>query len=292
MPVITVGIPFYNNEKTLLNAVRSILSQTFKDWELILLDDGSTDGSLNVARSIKDPRIKVISDGRNMKLAARLNQIIDLAQGEYIARMDADDICSPMRIQQQLELLKKNNNIDVVGCGVIYLSDKDIPLGHTTALQNHEEICKQPYRGFGICHASIIARKSWYRKFRYDESIQLGQDFNLWLRSYRDSRFANIPEPLYYYRFESSYSLKKQFRDRFRSSIYIFEHYKKESLYKALFYFLIQYVKIAIEAGFYIVGAKKKLLSRRYSQLTNAEVTAYTSEIKKIKNTELPIVAT
>jgi glycosyltransferase involved in cell wall biosynthesis len=288
-PLITIGIPFYNCQKTLLDAIKSVFGQTFQDWELILIDDGSTDRSLEIAKSINDLRVKVISDGKNKKLAARLNQIIDLAHGEYIARMDADDICSSTRIQQQLELFKKNNDIDVVGCGVIYLSNKDRPLGYSVALQTHEEICKQPYRGFNICHASIMARKSWYQRFRYDESIHLGQDFNLWLRSYRDSRFANIPEPLYYYRLESSYSIRKQCRDRFRSSVYLFGHYRKQNFYKALFYFFIQYIKIAAEVVFFVAGAKKKLLSRRYKPLSDAEIQRYVSEIQKIKNISLPV---
>jgi glycosyltransferase involved in cell wall biosynthesis len=289
-PRLTIGIPFYNNEDTLLDSIKSIFAQTYEDWELLLVDDGSTDRSLEIARSIDDSRVRVISNGRNRKLAVRLNQIIDLARGEYIARMDADDICSPTRIQQQLDLLEKNDDIDVVGCGVIYLSDKDRPLGHSVALQNHEEICKQPYRGFGICHSSIMARKSWYQKFRYDESVHLGQDFNLWLRSYRDSRFANIPEPLYYYRLESSYSLKKQCRDRFKSSVYLFEHYRKQNLYKALFYSLMQYIRLAAEAGFCTAGLKSKLLSRRFKLLAPDVAREYLAEIAMIKNVSLPLL--
>lgn len=207
--------------------------------------------------------------------------------------MDADDMCSPARIEKQLDLLNKNNEVDVVGCGVVYLSDKDDPLGYSVALRNHEEICRKPYRGFGICHASIVARKSWCRKFRYDESIHLGQDFNLWLRSYNDSKFANIPEPLYYYRLESSYNLKKQCKDRYMSSIYLFEYHKKrDSLCKGLFYFFIQYMKMITEIVFCAIGAKRKLFSRRYSQLTVAEAGAYIAEIQKIKKIELPTVTT
>lgn len=289
-PLITIGISFYNNQDSLLDSIKSIFAQTFQDWELILIDDGSTDGSLKIAKSIHDPRVRVISDGYNKKLPARLNQIIEMAHGKYIARMDADDICSPARLQRQLELLEKNEKIDVVGTGMVYLSNTNKPLGYSTALKDHEDICKHPYRNFGICHASILTRKSWHKKNKYDETIPLGQDFHLWLNSYHQSRFANIPEPLYYYRLESSYRLKKQIKDRYMSSIYLFEHYRKQGyFYKTLFYFFMQYMKMATEIIFCAIGAKRKLLSRRYNRLTDGEVESYISEIERIKNTHLPI---
>src|SRR5512136_1054483 len=81
-PRVTVGIPFYNAGQTLADAVRSVFAQTLTDWELILLDDGSTDRGLEFARSIDDPRVRVVSDGRNLRLAARLNQIAEFARAE------------------------------------------------------------------------------------------------------------------------------------------------------------------------------------------------------------------
>ena len=292
-PLVSVGIPFFNAQPYLLDAIRSIFSQTFTNWELILLDDGSTDKSLEIARTINDSRIRVFSDGRNKKLAARLNQIIDLARGEYVARMDADDLCSPERIEKQLELFQKNPKLDVVGTGMIYLDRNDIPLGISLAPLSHAEICKNPACSFELCHPSVMAKKSWYEKNRYDETLPLSQDYELWLRSYPKSMFANISTPLCYYRIGSSFSLQKQFKDRRTVAGIISEYYKKENnLGKASFYSLIQYLKIAAETTFCLMGAKKRLLSRRYSQLTVAEARAYISEIQKIKNIKLPIITT
>ena len=89
---ITIGIPFYNAEAYLADAIRSVFAQTYEDWELILIDDGSTDNSLAIARSVDDPRVRVYSDGKNKKLASRLNELTQLATYEFIARMDADDV--------------------------------------------------------------------------------------------------------------------------------------------------------------------------------------------------------
>ena len=210
-PLVTIGIPFYNNKGTLLDAVKSVFAQTFTDWELILLDDGSTDRSLQIAKSIDDPRVRVFSDGENKKLPARLNQIIEMARGKYIARMDADDLCSPKRFEKQVKLLEKNQSLDVLGTGMVYLGENDVPLGHWLAPPEHADICKEPYRTFRLSHGTIIAKKSWLQKNRYGESTPLAQDFNLWLRTYKHSKFGNVPEALYYYRCEYSFNHKKRF---------------------------------------------------------------------------------
>ena len=99
---ITIGIPFYNAEVYLADAIRSIFAQTYQEWELILVDDGSTDSSLEIARSVKDSRVRVIADGVNRRLPYRLNQITAEAKYDLIGRMDADDIISPVRFEKQL----------------------------------------------------------------------------------------------------------------------------------------------------------------------------------------------
>jgi glycosyltransferase involved in cell wall biosynthesis len=291
-PLVSVGIPFFNCEDSLPDSIRSIFAQTFQDWELLLVDDGSTDKSLQIAYAIDDPRVKVISDGKNKKLAARLNQIIDLARGKYIARMDADDLCSPKRIEKQLELFQKDPELDVVGTGMVFLDLDDIPLGDSFAPASHAEICSKPARTFGLCHPSIMAKKSWYEKNRYDETLPLSQDYELWLRSYRKSKFANVPEPLCYYRACYSFSLEKQFKDRNVIAGIILKYYKKQSrLDKALFYSLMQYIKIVAEVGLCITGLKNRLLSLRYNPLNSVDKELYMSEIQKIKNISLPVIS-
>ena len=125
--MVTIGLPFYNAEKYLALAIESVLQQTYTDWELLLLDDGSTDNSLSIAQSYaqKDSRIKVISDGKNKNLATRLNELPSLAQGLYLARMDADDIMLPARIERQLAVLKAHPEIDVLGTNAYIINDEN-----------------------------------------------------------------------------------------------------------------------------------------------------------------------
>ena len=104
-PVITIAMPFYNSAATLELSIRSLLNQSYGDFELLLCDDGSDDQGLAIARSFDDPRVICWSDGRRLRLAARLNECIDRARGLYLARMDADDIAYPDRLRQQLDFL-------------------------------------------------------------------------------------------------------------------------------------------------------------------------------------------
>ena len=123
MPLITVGLPFFNNRRTLPDAIRSIFAQSLNDWELLLVDDGSTDGSLEFARAIRDPRVRLVCDGSNRKLAARLNQIAELAPSEFIARMDADDLMHPNRLRRQIELFRGQPGLDVVGTAAFTIDE-------------------------------------------------------------------------------------------------------------------------------------------------------------------------
>ena len=202
-PFVSIGIPFYNAEATLLDAVRSVFAQTHPNWELILLDDGSTDRSLEVARSIDDPRVRVYSDGRNKRLAARLNEIVRLARFDFVARMDADDLMSRDRIAQQLRVLSGDDELDLVSAGVVSMSDGYEPLGMRCVAKDHRISTKAVLAGgSGIVHAAVLGRRDWFLRNSYDESLKVNQDANLWIRAYatRDLKVRVLPEPLYYYR--------------------------------------------------------------------------------------------
>ncbi|MBV5327771.1 MAG: glycosyltransferase family 2 protein, partial [Chlorobium sp.] len=114
-PLLTIAMPVFNGGPHLRMAVLSIVQQSFTDWELLLIDDGSTDGAIEELADLADSRIHVIRDGRNRGLAARLNEALGLARGYYFARMDADDISYPERFSQQLAFLKSDQSVDLLG---------------------------------------------------------------------------------------------------------------------------------------------------------------------------------
>jgi glycosyltransferase involved in cell wall biosynthesis len=212
LPFVTIGIPFYNAEAYLLNAIRSVLAQTYENWELILVDDGSTDKSLEIARSIRDPRISLYSDGKNKKLSYRLNEIISLAKYDYIARMDADDMMASNRIEKQLYFLVSNPNYDLVTTGVCSITDDAIPYGIRVPPDSHAVSFYTVLSGkHAITHASIMGRRDWFIRNTYDTSDHWAEDYKLWIRAIErnDLAIGFINEPLYYYREVGSMTTKK-----------------------------------------------------------------------------------
>lgn len=210
---VSIGISFYNAEKYLADAICSILAQTHSKWELILIDDGSTDSSLEVARLYEkqDNRIRVISDGENKRLAARLNQIILESKYDYIARMDADDLMSNDRIEKQLAILKNNTEVDFVTTGSLTIGKNNeltgVRLGH-----NYQMSAEEILNGVtNLLHASLLTRKSWYLRNNYNEERVIAQDFELWLNAAKnnDLKYFVIEEPLYWYRVTENVTIEK-----------------------------------------------------------------------------------
>ena len=294
LPAISIVIPFYNAEKTLLNAIRSIYAQTHQDWELILIDDGSTDRSLELAHSIKDERVKVFSDGQNKRLAARLNQMAALATHDYIARMDADDIISPHRIEKQLRYLKDHPELDLVTTGVCSLSNDYKPLAYRLASDNHQLSAKNILLGrSGIVHASVIAKKTWFIRNPYRENIATGQDANLWVRafSHKDLKVGFLKEPLYYYREDENVTPKK-LKTAYRQNLktIVKDSGPGYAIGEKLNAFSITLAKLLTVQILSIVGSLSYLRKRRNNNLLTAEKKIrLQKEIDSTLELELPL---
>lgn len=290
---VSIGIPFYNAEDTLLDAIRSIFAQTHQNWELILVDDGSTDNSLALARSIKDPRVRVYSDGKNRKLAARLNQITKLAKYDFIARMDADDLVSPLRLEKQIKLLMSKPDIDLIATGLCSLSDDNKPVGVRCVKKGHmitpDNLLSSKS---GILHASLLARRQWFERNPYNEKMKLAEDYELWIRSYsnNDLKIGFISEPLYYYREDGSVSRNKLMKAYFFNQKAIFNSAKDGFLNKIKIKYIINYLfKSAFIFFFSGVGALKIARNRRNSlDVDKLDFVFFENEILKIRNIELP----
>ncbi len=196
---VTIGLPFYNNEDTLADTIRSVFAQNFSDWELLLVDDGSSDNSLEIAQSVDDPRLHVFSDGQNLKLPARLNEIADRAEGEFLARLDADDLLHPDRISLQLEFLRNNPDVSLVDTGM-YLITEDNELLGIRGLEPLQTRPDQVLRSAMLNHATITGRTEWFRQNRYNTEFDRRQDYELWCRTCHHSQFGRIQKPLYFVR--------------------------------------------------------------------------------------------
>ena len=274
---ISIGIPFYNAEKYLADAIKSVLAQSYPYWELILVDDGSTDGSLKIAQDFatRDSRIRVISDGLNKKLPSRLNQIIKEAKGDYIARMDADDIIAMNRFEQQVEFLKNNPNFDLVSTGLLSLKNNlDLVGSRIPCSLKHITLNDAVLGTTGIIHASIMAKKSWCLRNLYNEKNRLAEDYELWLNAYlrNDLKVGFIEEPLYFYREEQNIKLEKMIL-AYETQISIIKDLNNSLLSevnKAKYIFRLQQKKFIVKVIF-LIKADFLLHKRRVSRNRNNE---------------------
>jgi glycosyltransferase involved in cell wall biosynthesis len=200
MPTVSILLPFYNARRYLAGAARSMLVQTFEDFELLLMDDGSSDGSKAIADELaaKDRRVRVIS-GPNKGRSRTLNEGIALAQGEFIARMDADDLSLPTRLQRQVEYLREHPECVCVGTRVTLIDPYDSPLSTPEHKLTHDEIDAELLRGIGwaIVHPAATMRTDAVRRVGgYRAQFNDSEDLDLFLRLGEVGRLANLPEPL------------------------------------------------------------------------------------------------
>ncbi|MFC3747763.1 glycosyltransferase family 2 protein [Paenibacillus sp. GCM10012306] len=198
MPRVSVIMPVYNNAIYLQEAVNSILLQTLSDLELIIIDDGSTDGSAGIIHEIQDTRVKKIFHAENMGIVTSLNQGLDLAQGQYIARIDSDDIAALNRLDVQAYFMDQNPTIDI--CGTGYTTNYLGPVKLNPMY--HEEIKVWLLFNCCILHPSVMMRSSSIDRLgiRYDHNYPHAEDYELWNRLTSSAQLANIPHNLMYYR--------------------------------------------------------------------------------------------
>jgi glycosyltransferase involved in cell wall biosynthesis len=208
IPVVSIAMPFYNAERTIAASIRSMLLQTYPNWELLLCDDGSTDASRELARAFDDPRIVVWGDRRRRELGARLNECIEQARGEYMARMDADDIAYPRRLEKQLRFLADHPDVDLTGGWAVLFADAGTPVGKRADPAAHGQIARWPLYSFKLIHPTFMGKTSWFRRYRYRADATRCEDMDLLFRSRAGSRFANIPEIVLGYR-QNSIDLRK-----------------------------------------------------------------------------------
>lgn len=197
-PIISVVMPVYNAEKYLNEAIDSILSQTFTDFEFIIINDGSSDGSEAIILSYDDERIRYIKNNENLQIVKSLNKGITLAKGQYIARMDADDVSLPERLEKQLAFMGKNANIDACGTWMGIIGESNHVWSYP---EKHEEIKAQLLFNTPMSHPTLLFKKSFFDDFLYKDVSNKAEDYYLWCESIDSKVFANIPNVLYLYRF-------------------------------------------------------------------------------------------
>jgi hypothetical protein len=207
-PAVTVLMAVYNGERFLRQAVESIVNQTFRDFEFLIINDGSTDTSPDILLSYQDPRIRIVHNNHNLGLTQSLNLGLALANGEYIARQDADDISYSERLERQISFMRKNPDVAVLGTQVNYIHGDGRrtrfvrPGKPVSALAAKFCLMFSP----PVNHPTVMFRKGIIRdKYRgYDPNYLVAQDAELWCRVGMEHVIRNLPERLVTMRIHSS----------------------------------------------------------------------------------------
>jgi hypothetical protein len=201
-PVVTVLMSAFNGAAFLPEAVESILNQTFSNFEFLVIDDGSADGTARLLAAVRDPRMRVVRNEQHLGLTRSLKAGVELARGQYIARMDADDVALPERLEKQVALLMKRPEIGILGsaCYVIDQAGREVGLLHMP--EDDLRIRWTSLLGNPFAHPTVMLRRDVLMNsgLNYDETFQATQDYDLWMRMLRYTCGGNLGEPLIRYR--------------------------------------------------------------------------------------------
>ncbi len=287
-PSVTVGISFYNSETTLLDAVRSVFAQTYTDWALLLVDDGSSDGSLSVAKSFRDPRVRVLSDGTHRGVVSRFNQIVQASTTHYFAHMGADDLMHPLRLEMQMLHLSRHPEIDALGSWAFVIDAKDTVTGVRRVDPHPASAAAVLRRGFFI-HPTVIASREWLVKNPYDGDYLRSEDYELWCRTQEHSRFRNLEAPLLFYR-EGDLSLGPKYALSCRTNRRIFAKYGPETLGKIETKFEIakSWAKQFLCWASYKTPWSSALIRLRSDKATEAEIAEASAALRAIHCAGIP----
>ena len=208
--LVSIVLPVYNGEKYLAESLDSVLAQTYQNWELVIINDGSTDGTENLILKYQDKRIKYLPNDGNKGIIFSLNRGLRESNGIYIARLDADDIALPHRLEKQVRFLSENLDYDMCGSYFQTIDSNGRLLKNVTFPTNNRDAQSYLLLHNCFCHSAIMMRTSIAKELKYDEDYQVCEDYDLWYRISRKGKILNLPEFTTLYRVhENNMSTRK-----------------------------------------------------------------------------------
>lgn len=205
-PIVSVIIPIYNGERYLRDAICSVLNQSFENFEILAIDDGSTDASMNILKEFTDSRLRLIKFHSNRGISAALNQGIVLSRGKYICRFDCDDVMAPKRLEHQTEYLERNPDISVLGSQLCYIDGHGLTIEVSSLPEKAQDVSVmvEMFGDPSIAHPAVLIRKNVFDRYGlYSENpAHFGlEDYELWFRLYsKGIKIENHRETLLCYR--------------------------------------------------------------------------------------------
>lgn len=215
-PLVSVVMSVFNKDRYLHKAIESILGQTFRDFEFIIVNDASSDKTLPIIRSYmrKDKRIRLINNDHNLKIAHSLNIGISNALADLIARMDADDIALPQRLENQYLFLKKHPAVAIVGTNILIIDENEKEIWKRGYPTRSRDIKKIMFRYSPFAHPTVMFRKKIFQEFGgYDPRMIPCEDIDFWFKIGAKYNFGNIPKTLLKYTLSSASGSHYNLRD-------------------------------------------------------------------------------
>ncbi len=255
-PLVSVLMPVYNAEKHLKEAMNSILLQTYQHLEVVIVNDGSTDGSEALLLSYDDPRIRLLVNSENKGLIYSLNYGLSACKGKYVARMDADDICMQERIAEQVAFMEQHPEIGVCGCDYTQFSES----GEQSfrALSDHDEILSQMIFNSSVVHPSLMLRRSVLQDFDpvFNPGYHHSEDYELWSKLILQTQFSAVHRLLFRYRIHAAQVTQKHSEQQQLSASRV----RKELLGKLGFSYTEQEVDLLSQMAAHRLFDKKEQL--------------------------------
>ena len=245
MTLISAILSVFNGKKHLDRCLNSIMSQSLQQWELIVVDDGSNDGSRDIIEryAFRDERLIILNNDQNVGLARSLNKAIKFAKTEFILRVDVDDINHPTRFETLYKYIIKKPEIDVLGSNANLIDDNGVIIGKSSVDTCSESLKKNIFLRNPFIHSSVIMRKKFLEKnYFYNDKLIKAQDYDLWIRGAGIKGYCNIPDVLLDYNFRNSKTVK----DDYYGFYVIFINCIRQKKFLSIFFYCIRYLLIAI----------------------------------------------
>lgn len=282
-PLVSIMIPVYNAEKTIANAIKSLLYQTYDNWECIIVNDGSTDNTLSIIDEFasKDSRLKIFSFNENKGRGAARKYALEKCHGDLIGMLDADDWYYPDKLEKQICFLENHPEVDLVSCGMVIQKNGEC-IGIRGVNNQIIDQFNKP-RPVPVPHASSLFRKKIVGLNTYDLNFKLGQDMDFLRRILIGRKYAYLIYAGYVYDEYISNDPKKiasSYRFSARGFLKFFKIYPLISLKYACFEYL-KIIRLKIYASLF---GFDYILAKRSSSATDLQKTTFNTNLKKLKN--------
>ncbi len=287
-PAVSVVMAVHNGEPFVIQAIESILRQTIADFELIVVDDASTDNTPHILQAFKerDTRVVVLRHKERQERSKSRNEAILAARGKYIAIMDADDISMPLRLERQLEHMEANPHLVLCGVWAFEISPNNEIIGALCPPVKDEDLRKLMYKTTPFVHSGVMFRRNaLLRTSLYDHTLTQAEDFDLYMRVCKQGKLAVIPEFLVFHRIDWNREKKSNLRRRIQSVKVHYKWYRVDQAPLSSYVSLLQSMAVAALPASLAIGARRfwhKRRARKY--LGNAEVASWLAQLKEYEN--------